>query len=82
MARHKKEMRTFGVCILLYLVGLMGILSSIMLSQEEKSQDPSSYQLKIPVDLAIVPVTVKDVDGNIVTGLQKSDCLLEEDGVQ
>ncbi|MFN8007182.1 MAG: VWA domain-containing protein [Terriglobia bacterium] len=39
---------------------------------QNKNKD-DQYNLKIPVELVVVPVTVEDKDGNLVSGLTKDD---------
>jgi VWFA-related protein len=48
----------------------------------EPDQDPDKpYQLKIPVNLVLVPVTVEDSGGNLISGLEKSNFEISEEGI-
>jgi VWFA-related protein len=38
------------------------------------------YDLRVPVDLVLVPVTVEDRDGRLVSGLQQNDFAVSEEG--
>ncbi len=53
---------------------------SLLGQNADRSENPS-YDLKIPVELVLVPVTVEDRDGNLIRGLQKKDFEVYEDGV-
>src|SRR5258706_1647196 len=41
-----------------------------------------TFNLKVRVDLVIVPVTVEDKDGNLISGLTKEDFELYVEGVR
>jgi VWFA-related protein len=54
-----------------------GIFPSQVCAQKKDD----TYQLKVPVELVIVPVTVIDKDGNLISDLTKEDFELYVDGV-
>lgn len=47
-----------------------------------QEQDDSRARIRSTVSLVVVPVTVEDRDGELVTGLQKSDFRVFEDGIE
>jgi VWFA-related protein len=65
--------------LLLILVSLMLGVSS--LPQDLTRPDDQLYDLKVPVELVLVPVTVEDREGKLIYGLQKEDFKLYEDGM-
>src|SRR5262245_25900586 len=48
--------------------------------QTQHPGNDSSYDLKVPVNLVLVPVTVEDTEGKLVHGLGRNDFQLFEDG--
>jgi hypothetical protein len=78
--KHKEapaQLVRFTFCLL----ALILVFFSRSQAQDEQPVDRSPKLLKVPVDLVVVPVTVNDSEGNLVAGLEKSDFLLEDDGV-
>src|SRR4249920_992495 len=55
-----------------------GIFPSPITAQKKDD----TFNLKVPVELVIVPVTVEDKDGNLVSGLTKDDFELYVEGVR
>jgi hypothetical protein len=65
---------------------LLPILVSLVLgvssfSQRLNRRDDQPYDLKVPVELVLVPVTVQDKDGKLIYGLHKEDFGVFEEGV-
>jgi VWFA-related protein len=61
---------------------LLGFMTLGELSgQDQDSSGDSAYDLKIPVNLVLVPVTVEDKGGNLLHSLGKNDFQLLEDGI-
>jgi VWFA-related protein len=48
--------------------------------QEPESRNDPAYDLKVPVNLVLVPVTVEDTEGNLIHNLGKNDFELSENG--
>src|SRR6185295_7959657 len=63
----------FGVVYLVWV----GISPSQIAAQKKDD----TFNLKVPVELLIVPVTVEDKDGNLISGLTKDDFELYVEGV-
>ncbi len=55
--------------------------SCILFAQSPGHKDDTAYDLKIPVDLVVVPVTVEDKEGELIHSLKKDDFEIFEDGV-
>jgi VWFA-related protein len=49
---------------------------------QNETGDDIRFRLRTRVDLVLVPVTVKDSNGNLVTGLERDDFRVREDGVE
>ena len=64
-----------GVVLPLLLVGLLAEAGA--LAQSDAGQD-IRFRLRTSVELVLVPVTVKDRDGNLVTDLTREDFRLFE----
>jgi VWFA-related protein len=62
----------FGVVFLVWV----GISPSYIAGQKKDD----TFNLKVPVELVIVPVTVEDKDGNLISGLTKDDFELYVEG--
>jgi VWFA-related protein len=56
------------------------LLGSVMFANQLNQKD-KPFSLRVPVEMVIVPVTVEEGDGTLVTGLQKEDFELLEEGV-
>jgi len=52
------------------------------LRSQNETGDAIRFRLRTTVDLVLVPVTVKDAEGNLVTGLERDDFRVLEDGVE
>ncbi len=61
------------------LVQMILWLSSFCLAQNTGNE--KDYQIKVPVNLVLVPVSVEDPRGNLVVGLEKENFEIAEDGV-
>ena len=61
------------------------LLSLLALSrtngQTQHPENDSDYDLKVPVNLVLVPVTVKDQEGHLIHSLGRNDFQLLEDGI-
>jgi VWFA-related protein len=62
------------------------ILVSLLVGESSFSQhlnrpDDQPYDLKVPVELVLVPVTVEDKEGQLIYGLQKEDFKVYEEGM-
>lgn len=68
-------------CARLWALGLILLLAAAAWAQNETGDD-IRFRLRTRVDLVLVPVTVKDTDGNLVTGLERDDFRVLEDGVE
>jgi VWFA-related protein len=62
----------------LTLVFLLG--TGVTAAQSNATQE-KPFSIKVPVELVVVPVTVEDGDGRLISGLVKDDFELFEDGV-
>lgn len=51
-------------------------------SQPSDSNSREDFTIKVPVNLVVVPVTVKDTSGHLVDGLLKKDFTVLENGVE
>jgi VWFA-related protein len=51
-------------------------------SQPRDSNSREDFTIQVPVNLVVVPVTVKDTGGRLVEGLLKKDFIVLEDGVE
>jgi hypothetical protein len=58
------------------LIALVTILLSLTLAESLRSQ------IRARVELVVVPVSVRDASGRLVTGLTKDDFIVTEDGVR
>ncbi len=65
----------------LWALSLLLLLPAALRPQDE-SGDDIRFRLRTRVDLVLVPVTVKDAEGNLVTGLERNDFRVLEDGVE
>jgi hypothetical protein len=61
------------------MVGLL--LGTGSFPQELNRPEDQPYDLKVPVELVLVPVTVQDKDGKLIYGLQKEDFKVYEEGM-
>jgi VWFA-related protein len=61
------------------MVGLL--LGTGSFPQELNRPEDQPYDLKVPVELVLVPVTVQDKDGKLIYGLQKEDFNVYEEGM-
>ncbi|HEX7086772.1 MAG TPA: VWA domain-containing protein [Vicinamibacterales bacterium] len=57
-------------------------VAAAALQAQEDAQQPDGFRFRAGVALINVPVTVTDDDGRFVTGLQRDDFVLYEDGVE
>ncbi len=60
---------------------LLIFFSSSDLVHTQESKEEKAYQLKVPVDLVLVPVSVEDPDGNLIAGLGKNNFEITENGI-
>src|SRR5689334_2684246 len=64
-----------------FCVVLLGLVALGQIrSQTQNPGNDSSYDLKVPVNLVLVPVTVEDTEGKLVHGLGRNEFQLFEDG--
>ncbi|HEX2522229.1 MAG TPA: VWA domain-containing protein, partial [Terriglobia bacterium] len=56
-------------------------LGSWLSTQKIRAQENQTHDLKVPVDLVVVPVTVEDKEGKLVFGLGQGNFEIFEDGV-
>jgi VWFA-related protein len=61
------------------IVGLTLGISSF--SQAPNPQEDQAYDLEVPVELVLVPVTAEDKDGKLIYGLHKEDFQVFEEGM-
>jgi VWFA-related protein len=73
--RHRKSLSGFFPVACAILLAASLFANSLNQSQEKP------FSLRVPVELVLVPVTVEDRDGKLITGLQKEDFQLLEEGV-
>ena len=64
--------------LLLLVLGFMAL--GQLYGQPQESRNDSAYDLKVPVNLVLVPVTVEDSEGNLIHNLGQNDFELSEDG--
>jgi VWFA-related protein len=60
---------------------LLIFFSSSILAEAQESKEEKAYQLKVPVNLVLVPVSVEDPDGNLIAGLGKNNFEITENGI-
>ncbi|MBI2956019.1 MAG: VWA domain-containing protein [Acidobacteria bacterium] len=76
MTHHRRQRRSRAALLAL-------VVSAAAAPALEAQSDPGAevrYRLRTSVELVLVPVTVKDGQGNLVTGLQRDDFQLLENG--
>jgi VWFA-related protein len=66
--------------LLLILVSLVLGVSSF--PQHLDRPDDQRYDLKVPVELVLIPVTVQDKEGKLIYGLHKEDFMVYEEGTR
>jgi Ca-activated chloride channel homolog len=71
-----------AICLLLSPSVLLPQQSGPLPPPQQSSPDPNKPQIKVEVDLVQVPVTVTDPYGRIVTGLERKNFHVFEDGVE
>jgi Ca-activated chloride channel family protein len=59
----------------------LGLTLGVCLGQNAFGQPDSTVDLRIPVDVVLVPVTVEDPNGKLIHSLQKNDFEVSEDGI-
>ena len=59
----------------------LGLAAGVCLGQKAPGQSDSTADLRVPVDLVLVPVTVEEPDGKLIHSLQKNDFEVSEDGI-
>ncbi len=57
------------------------LLSLSVLAKAQESKEDKAYQLKVPVNLVLVPVSVEDPDGNLIAGLGERNFEITENGL-
>ena len=67
-----------GIIPLLVVYFMGGVVFPSLVGAQKKDD---TYHLKVPVELVIVPVTVEDKDGNLISNLTKEDFELYVEGV-
>ena len=75
--------RGLGVTIVLAGIVLIvpGALPKFPLRQRPISRDPGAYQISVDVDLVVLPITVRDRQGQHVSDLEEGDFQVYEDRV-
>jgi VWFA-related protein len=66
--------------LILLAVSLLALVAPAWVGAQAESGEELRYRLRTRVDLVLVPVTVKDGAGNLVTDLNREDFRLFEDG--
>jgi VWFA-related protein len=61
-------------------MGLGFVVLGQLYGQQQESRNEPPYDLKVPVNLVLVPVTVEDNEGNLIHNLGKKDVELSENG--
>jgi VWFA-related protein len=61
-------------------MGLGFVALGQLYGQQREPDNRSAYDLKVPVNLVLVPVTVEDNEGNLIHNLEKNDFELSENG--
>src|SRR5258705_12955608 len=64
----------------LLVMALGFILLDQLYAQQHESENEPAYDLKVPVNLVLVPVTVEDNEGKLIHNLGKNDFELSENG--
>jgi VWFA-related protein len=59
----------------------LGLTAGVCVGQKAPGQSDSTVDLRIPVDLVLVPVTVEDPNGKLIHSLQKNDFEVSEHGI-
>ncbi|MBP6820877.1 MAG: VWA domain-containing protein [Acidobacteria bacterium] len=81
--KHYLKRRQFVLAIFVIVVSSMTGLGSQVFAQSanQQPQDPQQTVLKIPTALVTVPIIVTDRFGRFITGLNRNDFNVREDGV-
>jgi hypothetical protein len=66
----------------LFTAILSFIIGESLLGQNLKHSKDQTYEVRVPVELVLVPVTVEDKEGRLIYDLQKEDFEIYEDGVR
>ncbi len=67
-------------CLLLSLVATSLIFGSCALASAQQPAEPKPFHLKLDVSRVLVPVVVRDAQGNSVTGLKQEDFRVFDNG--
>src|SRR5689334_19072096 len=78
--RPQYLVRILGPLILI-IVGIAICTPASSFGQNDDQPDDRKYNLRVPVELVLVPVTVENEDGKLVSGLQKENFVIREQGV-
>lgn len=66
--------------VVIFAVVLWALLAGAAARAQNDSGEDVRYRLRTSVELVLVPVTVKDAEGNLVTDLKREDFRLLEEG--